>query len=521
MLAAPLKERYDPGEVIQLTALPGPWHQFSQWQDGVVDNPRTVTALSNSAFTAYFAPTGVVITVSSIGNGTVELSPSRYWYNTGEVAQVTAVAERWHALTQWNDGGTANPRLLIADSNINLTAYFAPTQALETLTFGNVSRLAPVGMPAVFVDGGFIVESNTSARGLAMVSLSTTFGNGTILFTLDGSTPDFSSRYFDGPFEVKKTSVLRAVAYNSTFTQSFESDPVEIIILPAVTAQTAGGGSVTVDPPAGAYFGDGTATVTASPAPGWTFLKWLGDATGTNLTATVNMNQSRCVRAVFGTPLNFSTIGNGGIVGNPSMELYPYGSSVRVTAVPFTGNYFTFWGNAATGTNNPLNFTVTNTNSTIAAVFTALSGNNCSLAVITDGFGQVTTSPRANRYSIGTNVTLSAIPAAGQEFLGWSEDATGSSNPVSVSMNQSKLVRAHFTKRPRLSLTPCLDGFNDGGFRFTIEGEAGMVYRVDSAITPPDWATHSLFTNALGTDQITDTFATNFQRRFYRVERMP
>ena len=80
----------------------------------------------------------------------------------------------------------------------------------------------------------------------------------------------------------RASATLRAVAYNADFTQAVPSDPVEIIILPALGTTTAGGGSVAVDPPAGAWSSNGTAVVTATPAPGWTFLQWLGDATGTN-----------------------------------------------------------------------------------------------------------------------------------------------------------------------------------------------------------------------------------------------
>ena len=87
-------------------------------------------------------------------------------------------------------------------------------------------------------------------------------------------------------------------------------------------------------------------------------------------------------------------------------------------------------------------------------------------------------------------------------------------------MSASRVIKAQFTKRPRLSITPCLDGFNDGGFRFTLQGEVGAVYRIDSATVLPNWTMHWMFTNALGTDQITDPSATNDLRRFYRVERL-
>jgi hypothetical protein len=81
---------------------------------------------------------------------------------------------------------------------------------------------------------------------------------------------------------VRQSVTLRAIAYSADFKQAVQSDPVEIIILPTLSVMTAGGGSVAMVPPAGAYLSDGTALVTATPAAGWAFLQWLGDATGTN-----------------------------------------------------------------------------------------------------------------------------------------------------------------------------------------------------------------------------------------------
>ena len=80
------------------------------------------------------------------------------------------------------------------------------------------------------------------------------------------------------------------------------------------------------------------------------------------------------------------------MVVDPLASWYPFGSKVRLTAVPATGNYLAFWANAASGmTNNPLTFTVTNANPTMTAVFTALSGTQTNaLTVIPNGQGQVT-----------------------------------------------------------------------------------------------------------------------------------
>ena len=46
----------------------------------------------------------------------------------------------------------------------------------------------------------------------------------------------------------------------------------------------------------------------------------------------------------------------------------------------------------------------------------------------------------------GDVVTLTATPAAGYTFAGWSGDLTGSTNPATVTMNAGKTITASFTQ---------------------------------------------------------------------------
>jgi hypothetical protein len=197
---------------------------------------------------------------------------------------------------------------------------------------------------------------------------------------------------------------------------------------------------------------------------------------------------------------------------------------VRLTAVPVTGNYFAFWGNAGSGTNTPLSFTVTNANASVAAVFASLSGSGSwALTVVPNGFGQVTASPRANRYGHGTNVTLTATPDIGQVFLNWSGDASGSANPLIVTMNQSRVITANFTKRPRLERVTC--GGMASEFQMLLTGDFGESHtvQVTSNIVPgaTAWTPVAILTNSFGTVQFNDVSVTNRTRRFYRTVTSP
>ena len=63
-----------------------------------------------------------------------------------------------------------------------------------------------------------------------------------------------------------------------------------------------------------------------------------------------------------------------------------------------------------------------------------------------NGEGSVAKSPNESDYEPGTEVTLTATPATGMVFTGWSGDATGKANPLKVTMDQNRTVSALFTQ---------------------------------------------------------------------------
>src|SRR5207245_1135840 len=105
-----------------------------------------------------------------------------------------------------------------------------------------------------------------------------------------------------------------------------------------------------------------------------------------------------------------------------------------LTGVPQTGSYFGSWGNAASGNSNPLYFFVTNANPTVSSIFGPTPSGQAALTVLITGQGVVNVNPRANIYSTTQTVTLMAVPDSGQSFLGWSGDAAGTANPLSILM---------------------------------------------------------------------------------------
>ena len=70
------------------------------------------------------------------------------------------------------------------------------------------------------------------------------------------------------------------------------------------------------------------------------------------------------------------------------------------------------------------------------------------LSVSTNGSGTVTKNPDQATYTSGTSVSLLATPASGQQFTGWSGNATGTTNPLTITMNGNKTLTANFAPIP-------------------------------------------------------------------------
>ena len=391
----------------------------------------------------------------------------------------------------------------------------------------NTTSSAPAHLSVRYIfafgNGQNLTNAQYTFVGPVNVQLQTFFPNGTLFYTLDGSPPTFASAQYAGTFAVSRTATLRVITYSADFLQSWELDAITLNVIPTYTlsASSPGGGTVSVVPPGGPYVSNTVVQVTANPASGWAFLGWWGDARGANPTVNVTMNRNRFVQARFGTTLNTTVAGSGSVLLVPPGGFYPYGTAVQLHGVPQAGNSFVLWGNAGSGNSNPLNFPLTNANPTVSSLFAPLSAGQYTLTVLPDGLGQVSVEPAASTYENWQRVTLTALPEAGQQFLGWSGDATGTDNPLGLGMTQSRAVVAHFTRRPRFEVRGDLNGLNDQGFRLTLTGEFGALYRIDGSTNLLDWTEVLTVTNVFGTEQIIDGPATNLPARAYKAVQVP
>ncbi len=444
----------------------------------------------------------VTISVGVVGTPPFDLR----WYRNDTYLTSTTNASLTFSNIQPNNAG--NYVLLVTNSAGAVTSSVATVKVVTVSFKGN---------------GQTITNAINAYAGPVTVELINAFTNGLTFYTLDGSAPSFLATPYTGAFLLTQSTVVRAIGYSADFFQAGESDPVTFQILPTygIAVSTPGGGSVALNPPSGPYLSNSVVNLNATPNPGWTFLRWLGDATGTNANINVTMSRSKAAQAIFGTTLNTTAAGGGSVILNPPGGVYPFGSVVQLSAIPTAGNYFGIWGNAASGNINPLFFTLTNANPTVSSLFAPVSGGQVGFTVVSVGRGTITVTPRANVYAAGTGVSVTAVPEAGQTFLGWTGDANGSANPLGLTLNSSMLIYANFTKRPWLFAAAPFGSLSKEGMQLTVTGAAGEIYQIESSSNCVDWVGVVLATNIAGSATFTDTGGTNATHRFYRAVTVP
>lgn len=109
-------------------------------------------------------------------------------------------------------------------------------------------------------------------------------------------------------------------------------------------------------------------------------------------------------------------------------------------------------------------------------------GPSYPLTTTVSGQGTISRSPPGDSYATGTSVTLTATPAAGWRFVGWSGDAAGSDQSVVVVMDRARTVQATFEQNAPPARAFISDDFATGalGAHWTVVdpiGDGGVSIR--------------------------------------------
>lgn len=194
--------------------------------------------------------------------------------------------------------------------------------------------------------------------------------------------------------------------------------------------------------------------LTAEPAEGYRFVEWKGDVEDTENPAQITVDDPTEVTAVFEMkiyPLTVNTEGDGGVseeVIKQKSTDYEHGTVVELTANPADGSEFTEWSGDVTRTENPVEVTVDDTME-VTAVF---DKKTYTLSTSTTGEGTLSLDPDQDSYEHGSTVEISADTESGWKFTGWEDDASGSDNPLTITVDADKEITAIFEENQTYSL---------------------------------------------------------------------
>ncbi|HTM22799.1 MAG TPA: choice-of-anchor D domain-containing protein, partial [Kofleriaceae bacterium] len=484
---------------------------------------NAVVALGGTGFAV------VTIARSGSGSGAVASTPSGV--DCGAVCQaafttaavnLTATAAGGSLFSGWSDdcSGTGACAIDLDGGDAVVTARFEAVRSLTVTRAGGGGgsvTSAPAGIDCgadcadTYLDGTMVTLTASPAVGSRIASWngcdSATAGTCTV--TMSGS---------------------RAV------TATFELESYGVTV-----SKTGAGGGTISSAPAGISCGadcteswsyGASVVLTAVPAAGSSFSGWSGCDSASGTTCTLTITAARTVAADFdlqsftlsaahtGTGTGTITSNPGGITcGGDCSESYLYGTTVTLTAGSGAGSAFTGWTGCDTTAGSTCTVTVNGAES-VSAAFT-LQSYSFAVALSGGGSGSVASSPAgiscgadcSQTWAYGTSVTLTATPAAGSTFAGWSGCDASSGTSCTVTVNGVESVGAAFEPQG-FTLGVTRTGTGTGTVTSSPAGiscgsDCSNGYGFGTVVTlTPTAATGSTFSGWTGCDSVSGTTCT-------------
>lgn len=419
---------------------------------------KSVTDTLRTAMVADYVWTFTTIPVVSvsadpIAGGTVTGGGA---FAQSSVVTVSAVPAAGYTFLNWTESDNG-------PSVSNSASYQFTMNGNRTL-IANFEPI-PIGQFAV------ILSANPTAGGTTIGAGSFDAGSSVTVSARVNAGYTFVDWTENGVRVSTSSNIQFTLNANRNFVANFRAIPASQFAV-LLTSSPAAGGTTDGE---GAYPAGTSVTITSVPNTGYTFANWTDLASGAVVSSSPNftfaLTANRTLVANF--LLNNYTLTvnavNGTVSKAPDQTTYNHGSNVVLTATPAAGYVFSSWTGDATGTTNPLTVNMTS-NKTITANFTAIPVNAYTLTVnaVNGSVAKVADQPT---YTSGSTVVLTATPAAGYTFSSWSGDATGSVNPLTVTMNANKNITANFT--PLAAVGPTAVNLGTAG-DFAILSKAGI-----------------------------------------------
>ena len=437
---------YQAGELVELTAVPAPGCEFTQWADGNTDNPRTIYVTEDATYTAMFiAPMATIRVLSNQPHmGTVYGAGS---YFVGDTAVIKALPDYGYQFTKWDDESTDSVRIFEVTGNATFRANFSPmtftlnavsdNEVMGTVTGGGaypylteVTITAQPNDKYKFVrwsDGNSEMTRTISLK--SDMTLTAYFTHITYLITAQSSDLDYGTVSGTGVYNVDSVAELVAeantdckflrwsdgVTDNPRYVTVTKDEAFIAIFVPKVNISVESS-DITMGQTTGAgdyYIGD-TITIEAIPEYGYEFVQWSDGVTSAQRTIVVSGTdafKAMFTKKSFAVTIQSNDDMMGVAMGSGS---YLFQSTVTIYAQANYGYQFVGWSD---GVMDAVRNIYVTADTTITASFepiiyqVVVSASPAELGTVTGG----------GSYPMGEIITLTAIPNTDAEFVQWSD----------------------------------------------------------------------------------------------------
>jgi uncharacterized repeat protein (TIGR02543 family) len=377
--------------------------------DGTTLNTNTVTIQQGQ--TQQYS-----LTMNVVGNGTTDPAVGTYQYNSGTVVSLTAIPTSGYVFSGWSGAvtGTTNPTTVIMDANKTVTATFTPSSG------------------HLFADD---FESGTLSAWAGQESTATvvtTNPHGGI-YHLRGSLTSGANNGWSGAYT--NVSGANPVTLNAWVYFNAPPDTDDEDQWALCFSQSTAGNAL-------AYAG-----IRQSSGTNYWAIWYL--SAGTTLTYQLSSTPYTSGWHYVQLSINRGTANDGWVElwvdGALVCSAYNLDNDGRTLSYARVGFSYSDAPSAASSTVFIDDVTIDSSSIPPPTQY--------SLTVNVVGSGSVTKNPDQSTYTSGVPVELTAVPAAGWSFSGWSVDLTGTTNPSTITMDSNKTVTATFTQNPEFTLT--------------------------------------------------------------------
>lgn len=478
------KNTYAYGEVVRLTASPINEYRFDHWEGDISGTNPVVDVTMNGykQAKAVFVKNQYTLGVQVSGKGQVNRSSNKSTYDYGTTIKLTAVPGERAVFSHWEGdlSGAVNPIEILLSKNKNVKAVF-----------DDVMR----------VSGKITNSKDKTSVTSAKINIRTSKDNktGKIYKSINSNEIgeyDITLLKRDYTFEVIKsgftTQYTNVIAGNDDLIRDIVLNKLTEQEIYKLTVEVVGKGSVKQEDA-----GLNKIKLTATPGENSVFSHWEGDLNGTVNPVEITLFKNENVKAVFDDLIKVSgkltnsknqTSVTNAVINIRTSKNNKTGEIYKTINSNDLGQYdirllkgdYTFEVIKSGFTTQYNNVIVENDDLTNDIVLNQVAEQEIyNLEVDVIGKGTV------KQEDVGVNkIKLTAIPGEKAIFSHWEVDLSGEVNPVEITLDKNKSVKAVFVDIMRVSgkITNSIDQTSIANtkinIRTSIDNKTGEIYKI-------------------------------------------